>query len=76
MTARARIVRDSPVRVSVSTAPVPVGSLTRTRVCTLGALGDGGAGDGEHQAYVVLELPVPGEQSAAQPVAVVRRRRA
>ena len=34
MTARARIVRVSPVRASVSTAPSPVGSLTRTRVCT------------------------------------------
>ena len=32
------------------------------------AVGDGGAGDREHQACVVLELAVPGEQAAAQPV--------
>ncbi len=34
----------------------------------VGTLGSGGAGDREDQAYVVLELPVPGEQATTQPV--------
>ena len=68
MTARARIVRVSPVRASVRTAPV-AGRLADPHAGVhAGTLGRGGAGHGEDQAYVVLELAVPGEQRPAQPL--------
>ena len=67
MTVRARMVRDSPVRESVSVALSPRASLTLTRVCTRAPLAAAVRATREHEAYVVLELAVPGQDRAAQP---------
>ena len=47
--------------------------MTRVRVSTAGAVRGGGAGERDDQPGVVLELAVPGQQPAAQPVGAQRR---
>ena len=66
MTARADTSNDSPVRWSVRRTEVPVAFDARDTGQDARAVLGGGAGDRGDQAGVVDQLPVVGEQPAAQ----------
>ena len=69
-TVRARTSKVSPVSSSRSRAPSPESSVAPQRVTIRAPCSGGGAGEADGQPRVVFELGVPGQEAAAQAVAV------